>query len=82
MSGYYMTRGGMFEHPLSEQEAAALFRCHSACCGSGMVGDLETGFCFWTTAWTDTGTLLKLVHCIVKPLPDHPAVNGRDGPGG
>jgi hypothetical protein len=67
--GYCIVKGGLFAYPLSEQEAAALFRSRGACCESELAGDLETGFCFWTTVWTDAGVLLKLVRCVVKPVP-------------
>jgi len=77
-----MVRGGMFEYPLSEQEAAALFWDQCACCESELTGDLETEFRFWTTVWTDTGALLKLVRCVVKPVPSSPVeLAAEGGPG-
>jgi hypothetical protein len=81
VSAYRILRGGLIEEPLTTQQAAELFHRQSRCADAETVGTLETGFCFWTTTETDTGTPLKLVHCTVTPEEGQPAVDARAGPG-
>lgn len=64
-AAYEMIRNGYLRDEISEQHAGELFEQARAREGSDLVGDLSSGFWFWSRV-TDEG--VRLVRVRVQPL--------------